>query len=610
MAEPPAASKENDMTEDLRWEGPFAARPVYTPAVRPGFTAWATVFAFSDGDVGLSFDETVRERNPVYRKTRLEMAEAACVPVSYGSVECGTEDQTVYRVFMRSSDGLRFRETGRCLRALSAYCCAALPDGRLIGFDVPRRNDDGTAWADWLRVQESLDGGSTWQGERRLLEGTVPYMWRVRTLRDGTVILLLSLQGSPWGVGRDRETRHTLFPGEDRLNLVQACFMTTRDGKSFSPPHYILPGIGAHEYDVCEPEEGTLLFIAGDVQGTPAGRQEVRRTADGWLNGPLMPIGRGAPEDPASDPQGGFLPETLIWDDRTKCILGYRRNKGYCLSSDRGENWTRTFPDTEVPKLYQPVMMTLPGGMACTYGHTGGDNAFGQADMAIWGHVLRPDCALHLPAGARLTLKRCTDPSGNRFVNSYEAKLICPGRNVSGKRLLFRYRPFWNADGSVNTDHLGPGSAFEEAETDAEGVARVHIGAFDDAADIHLAYVADVSFPGDEDVAPCPGPSMTVLALTPVRGDPFPYDGYFSEGILYLSPSFLKDFPEAVKSLRTVLGREDLPEGTLPKDARERLISCGALKRKGDGRLCWIRSVHARRSLDDVRPMMTGDVYE
>ena len=140
------------MTDLFPWQGPFEAQPVYLPSVRPGFVAWATVFAYPDGDVGLSFDETLRQAHPCPQKARLEMAEAACVPVSYGSVECGAKDQTAYRVFLRSRDGLRFTETGRCLRARSAYCCAALPDGRLIGFDVPRRNDEGTAWADWLSL--------------------------------------------------------------------------------------------------------------------------------------------------------------------------------------------------------------------------------------------------------------------------------------------------------------------------------------------------------------------------------------------------------------------------------------------------------------------------
>ncbi|MBQ6382019.1 MAG: hypothetical protein IJJ42_00275 [Clostridia bacterium] len=597
------------MAREIPWKGFFRAAPVYVPSARPGCTAWVTVFTRPDGDIGLSFDETLRERNPAFQKTRLEMAEAACVPVSYGSVECGTEDLTVYRVFMRSSDGLHFTETGRCLRARSAYCCAALPDGRLIGFDVPRRNDDGTAWADWLRVQVSEDGGSTWTGERRLLQGNVPYMWRVRTLRDGTILLLLSLQGSPWGAGRERSTRHTALPGETQLNRIQACFMTTRDGVHFSGPHYILPGIGAHEYDVCEPEDGCLLFIAGDVQGTPAGRQEVRLTADGWINGPLLPVHEGAPLNPRRDPQGGCIPETLVWDSAAGCIIGYRRNMGYSLSADRGDTWVRTDPEGELPRLYQPVMMNLPGGLIGTYGHVGGDNGFGHQDMCIWGQVLRPDCAAALPAGASLTLSRCMNAKKDRYINVFEARLSCRDRNPAGKKLRFHFQPFWDEDGSVNTCPLRESALTAEAETDGEGRARAHAFWFDGTADIHAAYRVGVSWPGDGEIASCEGPEMTVLPLTPRRGNPFPYDAFFAEGTLFLSPAFLRDWPDALSRLQAVTGQEELPPGVLPGEAAARLEACGVLNREPDGSLRWVRSVHAPRLLNDVRPMLSGDEY-
>lgn len=597
------------MTDYVPWRGPFEASPAYIPAARPGFTAWATAFTYPNGDVGLSFDETVARPDPDYQKTRLEMAEAACVPVSYGSVECGAPDQTSYRVFMRSSDGLHFIETGRCLRRKSAYCCTALPDGRLIGFDVPRRNDDGTAWADWLRVQESEDGGATWINERRILRGNVPYMWRVRTLRDGTVILLLSLQGSPWGMGRDRATRHTNFPGETPLNRIQACFMTTRDGRHFSPLHYILPGIGAHEYDVCEPEDSTLLFIAGDVQGTPVGRQFVRRTEDGWINGPLLPIGNGAPQNPQANPQGGFLPETLVWDEKTGCILGYRRNQGYSLSADLGENWVRTAPDAGVPKLYQPVMLSLPDGFIGVYGHHGGDNGFGQCDMCVWGQKLRPDCAADMPAGSRLTLRRCMNEEKTRYLNQFEACLLCRGKKAAGKTLRFHFLPFWNGDGSVNTMPVEESPLYLDGETDANGVARVHADMFDDTADIHQAYQVKVNWIGDADAAPCHGPSMTVLALTPARGNPYPYDGYFAEGTLFLSPAFLRDYPCALEKLAAVEGLDVLPPDLLEAEAAERLINSGVLRRDEKGALRWIASIHAPRLLNDVKPMLTGDEY-
>ena len=128
---------------------------------------------------------------------------------------------------------------------------------------MPRLNEDGTGWCDYIRVRRSTDGGTTWEDCARLLEGTAPYLWRTRTLRDGTILLLLSLYGTPWGTGRPRATRNTMLPGETYLSKIQTCFLASDDGLHFTGPHYVLPGIGAHEYDVVECADGRLLVLAG-----------------------------------------------------------------------------------------------------------------------------------------------------------------------------------------------------------------------------------------------------------------------------------------------------------------------------------------------------------
>ena len=102
---------------------------------------------------------------------------------------------------------------------------------------------------------------------------------------------------------------------------------------------------------------------------------------------------------------------------------------------------------------------------------------------------------------------------------------------------------------------------------------------------------------------------MTVLALTPKRGEAFPCDGYFAEGTLFLSPLFLHDFPEAMDRLQAVRGKEILPHGVLPEEAAARLTACGALKKDPDGELHWIASIHAPRPLHEIRPQLSGDEY-
>ena len=103
---------------------------------------------------------------------------------------------------------------------------------------------------------------------------------------------------------------------------------------------------------------------------------------------------------------------------------------------------------------------------------------------------------------------------------------------------------------------------------------------------------------------------MTVLALTPKRKTPYPYDAYFAGGVLYLSPDFVREFPGALEALAALPGDDDtLPGGTLDPAARQRLLACGALRRAGE-EYKWIHSVHAPRPLAGVKVMAGGDWYE
>ncbi len=594
----------------LEWRGEFTETLVYAPERRPGFVAWASAFAYGDGSVGLSFDEVLEEENPDFMPMRLEYAEAAGVPVSYGSIEAGSARQRAYRVYLRAPDGVHFTETGRCPRARGALCNVGFADGRIVGFDVPRRNEAGTGWSTGILVRESADGGATWRDVRTLLPGQSVYMWRARRLRGGTVILLASLYGTPWGAGCARAARNALLPGETELTRIQAFFMTTEDGVRFSGPHFILPGIGAHEYDVAELPDGRLLFIAGDVQGTPVGRQFVVPTADGWVNGPLYPICGGAPPDAAQDPQGGFVPETLAWDDTHRCLVGYRRGKGFSLSNDDGENWTRTEPDVPCARLYQPMLLPLGDGRFALYGHVGGDNAFGECEMSIRAQVFSLDGAAALPGPTQLSMERMLLPDASGYCNAFCARLTANGAPLAGQAVEFRFTPFWSADGSVNTALQQNAPYTVRTATDANGAAQARAPWFDGRADIHLAYRADAVFYGAPVLRGCAGPLMTVLALTPRRKALFPYDAYFACGVLYLSPGFAADFPQALGALRAAVGDSPvLPDGVLCAQARARLLRCGVLEKDENGGLRWIASVHAPRPLDDVRMMAGGDWY-
>lgn len=594
----------------IAWRGAFCETLVYAPQKRPGFVAWAAAFSYGDGSVGLSFDEVLEQENPAFTPVRLEYAEAAGIPVSYGSVEAGSASQRAFRVYMRAPDGVHFTETGRCPRTRGALCNVGFPDGRIVGFDVPRRNAAQTGWSTGIHVRESADGGTTWRDVRTLLPEHPVYVWRVRRLRSGTILVLASLSGAPWGVGCARVARNAMLPGETELGRIQTFFLTSEDGVHYSGPHYILPGLGAHEYDVAELPDGRLLFIAGDVQGTPVGRQFVTHTPDGWVNGTLYPIRDGAPPDPARDPQGGYVPETVVWDDTHRCLVGYRRGKGYSFSNDDGENWTRTEPDAPYTLLYQPQLLSLAGGRIALYGHVGGDNAFGERDMTIRAQVFCAEGAAQLPGPTRLFLERLQFADSSGYRNAFRARLTADGVPQAGQTVEFRFTPFWNANGSVNTTPQERAPHQVCAVTNADGFAEAEAPWFDGRADIHLAYRADVVFRGTDTLRACGGPSMTVLALTPRRETLFPYDAYFAGGTLYLSPDFLKDHPDAMDALQAAAGDSPLlPDGVLCREACARLVRCGVLEEDEAGTLCWIASVHAPRPLDAVRPMRSGDWY-
>ena len=580
-------------------------RILYTPVVRPGFVAWTTCFTYGDGRIGLSFKETVREKDPFYEPPLLEMGEAVGAPVSYCSVECGSELERSYRVYMVSSDnGKTFTETGRCPLEEGSFCNMGFPDGRIIGYDVPRINAARTGWFDGIKMRESLDGGSTWREIGTLLEGCAPYLWRARRLKDGTLLLLTCLYGTPWGLGKPRTTRNTMLPGETYINKIQTCFLASRDGVNFTGPHYVLPGIGAHEYDVCECPDGRLLFIAGDVQATPVGRQFVERRGEAYINGTFFGIRRGAPQDPKRDPMGGFVPESLIMRE-DGLIIGSRRNKPYSCSTDFGENWYEV--DGLPTSLYQPFLIEAADGTILNFGHKGGDMALGQEDMVIGVDRFRVEN--QMPLSCALTLTREKDAEKSHYINAFSARLTAGGKPVAGQKVLYRAHPVWNADGSYSTIPQSEASLQQEAQTDENGVARIQYPMFDGRPDIHFYYNIDVVFRPAEGAgySPCDGPLMCVSGLTPHRKNRWPYDAYLAEGKLFLSPKVQREIPDAIAQINALGSRRPVQKGELSENLMQVLLANKLLTETSSGYV-WYACVHPKDPFEAL-DMGSGDWY-
>ena len=580
---------------------------VYAPRVRPGFTAWVTAFDYGDGSIGVSFKETIQAPNLLYEKPTLEMGEASGSPVSYGAINFASPTLVSQRVYLRTTDGLTYTETGRCPIEDGAFTNIGFHDGRIIGYEVRRTNQHRTGWADFIDVRESTDGGTTWTQLPPLLPGTSCYIWRVRRLADQTIIILASFYGTPWGKDQERATRNTMFPGETYLSKIQTFFLASTDGRTFSGPHYVLPGIGAHEYDMVEREDGSLLFIAGDVQATPVARQVVERRGDSYINGSLLTIELGAPADPAANPQGGWVPETII-RARDGLLIGSRRNKQYSVSNDDGRNWIPV--EGLPPSLYQPFMIELPDGRVANYGHVGSDSPFGHQDMTIGADIFEIDNTL--PSSPRLTMERLLDDAGNQYVNKFSARLTAGDKPVVGAEITFRFVEVWNPDGSYTTRKQDDAPYQLTAVTDEDGRASVHASAFDGRGDINLYYNADAVYrprAGESGITVA-GPLMVTMALTPRRGDDQPHEAYFMEGTLYIAERLEADFPGLTATLDSLAGTQSprlevaaLPEGTL-----DRLVAAGVIDPDQDG-WRWIHTVHAPLPLVAAKPMPHDDHY-
>ena len=582
---------------------------IYYPEKRPGFVAWVNAFDYGNGKIGLSFKETLQRPNRAFETPLLELAEAASVNVSYCSVLCSMKEQESYRVYMESSDGgLTFTETGRCLEREGCFCNVGCPDGTILGFETPSSYTNELSGSSCIEARESRDGGKTWRVLSRVLNGNSINLWRARRLRNGTIILLASFLSIPWGKGSERVTRNTTLPDENYLSQTRTFFLTTQDGIHFTGPHYILQGSGAQEYDFAELDDGRLLFLANDCQGSLAVRQLVHFDEDGYvIDGSVYPIHNGAPQDPVNNPQGGFVPESIALLPNG-ALVGSRRHKPYSYSVDLGKNW---FTIDNLPNsLYQPFMLPLGNGSVINFGHFGGDIAFGQADMFIGADIF--SLGDDLPSSCNLQIERCLAEDKSHYENRFRARLTCAGKALANQEILFRVAPCWNEHGSYSQAAPESSPIQKKVVTNEDGFAEVSLPEYDQIGDIHFSYGIDAAFLPSPDslYVPCSSSRMFVTALRPYRKCRYPYDAYLAEGTLYLSPRALELFPNAIEMLQPFCRRESdiLPGDALPQKLIDLLVNNHVLK-KTDGVLRWIPSIHAPYPLADVKPMSDGDWY-
>ena len=475
---------------------------VYHSQVRPGYACWTVLWHDLENHLYLAFAEKRRAPNTLWEPVPLDFWESMGLPVKYHSSFCNGDPNisTELVVFRSDDDGQTWTSLGRSrTRTLNAFSWTSLPDGRILRI----HSDDYVAFdpkvEPRLRADVSNDGGNTWEMRAVLLEGYQAYSYRLKRLKDGTLVALAPYLAS-FGPGRVRSMRHTARPHvRNQIELTVAIFLSSDDGRTWTGPQPILPGINAWEADFVELPRGDLLFVNSRVQGAPPVRQVLRKTRFGFV------------PEPVFDVVSGTVPECLVYT-RDGLLVGAVRNGGYHCSNDEGANW---HPIAGLPVCrYQPYMVELSDGrLLCTW-HVGGDNFFGELHQWVGSHAFRLET--DLPQPTKLRLVRLLDESQSKYTNRYAVILTSGDRPVSGKPVNFAYHRRYTEAYDMSRDPKKSGTR-RTIVTDDAGRAVLDLSELDGETNMHLSYRVTAWFePVESDVRllPCRSEVCESYALT------------------------------------------------------------------------------------------------
>ena len=595
-------------TENVAVALNFNHQVVYYPKVRPGYTAFVKLFLFGNGDMGLSFTEIRRAHNPRFVPLSLEQLEARGRPYSFGSHYSAAQPNVLSEgVYMKSGDGgLTWEETGRSW-GKAAYL-TGYPDGRMVRLIWNQQVEHYETGLDRLYtpVEESIDGGQTWKQIARVLHGCGVAPFRVKKLRDGSLVAS-ALVWPAMGPGTNRIANHQKFPNEDSSG--RTFFMYSPDGGyTWTGPHSVLQGIAAPEADFVELHDGRLLFVNSNVQHGAQARQFVHRVATGFIPDPVIQI-QGPSVDPYDNSQPAEVPETIdITPDGL--IVGTRRGGRYTCSNDLGKTW-HVISGTE-KGFYQPQLVCLPDGRFMSAGHMGTDSALGQQDMYVGTHSFR--LKTDLPGATELSLDRAKSEDDNQYINTYLAQLTIDGTPVAGKTIEFRIKHVWLPNGRPDTTPMRDVSNVRTAVTDDKGVATFRLPQFDLIRDIHDQYFIQANFrprPGDK-LSACLSPSFTMATMTPRRNTPYTYPLYLAENTMFVSAPTAERYPELLELVDRIKSfSEDATidewADAIGSEGRAReivdfLVANHVLSKTNENNYHWYRSIHCgAKVIENVR---------
>jgi hypothetical protein len=341
---------------------------IYHSPEKPGFTSWLGAWIMPDGSLMCSCTQATGPLRGRPRAPR-EVQEKLNWPPA-GAPDYDMTGLDLKNVHLRSTDaGKTWKQASAdtfksCMNGVTGEAETALADGTVLrgvlGFYLPY--DPELPQTGFL--QRSADGSKTWGKPEVLLDPTKYTTWprRIRSLRDGRIVVLLGVAPAPAG----RLTR-----AEFGKRVVPMLVVSADRGKTWDGPIAAVPsdqrGGWTEEFDVAELATGDLLAVFRRAKDAKRWQGVLKKAGRSWVAGKV---------GPTVLPHSG-QPELLA--TREGPVL-HVATSGIHWTADAGKTWTAL----EIPgSAYYPRSVQTADGRIFVLGHVGGDDPYGKVDQSV-----------------------------------------------------------------------------------------------------------------------------------------------------------------------------------------------------------------------------------